>query len=274
MVILFNFIHRGIDLFFLPFSGFEPFWGMLAISAFTGVLMVVVYKFTSNQDGIARAKERIRGHLLETWIYREQVRVMLCAQKKVLLANLKYMGLNLKPLAVMLAPILLIMINLNLRFGTAPLAPGERGLIKAARRSAVLIEEMNESLDAPAGVMVETLPVRLASQGETYWRFKVDRPGNYILKIKASGVLYEKSLQAARQVQRVAPLRSANALDEIFYPGEPAMPEGPLKSIEVMYRSESPLIPGTHWRPHWIIQYLVLSIIFGLAIRGPLKVEI
>ena len=65
MISIMNMMMRALDLFFIPFERLAPFWGMLAISAVTGVLMVIIYKYTSNQDGIARAKDLIKGHLLE-----------------------------------------------------------------------------------------------------------------------------------------------------------------------------------------------------------------
>jgi len=264
-----------MDVFFVPFAAAAPFWGMFAASAVTGVLMVLVYKYTSNQAGILRAKERIKGHLLETWIYREQVSVMLRAQKKVLRENFIYMGLNLKPLAAMMIPVLLILIHLNFRFGMEPVRPGGTVLVVATRERPVPVEEMDEALVAPDGVSLEAPPLRIESRGETFWRVSPRAKGKYVLGIKAGGVSYEKSLEAGAQGARLAPLRSKGIGNAIFYPGEPAMSaEGPLKSIEVMYPSGSPEIPLTHWRPHWIIQYFILSIIFGFIAKGPLKVEI
>lgn len=264
-----------MDIFFVPFAGVSPFWGLFAMSAVTGVLMVIVYKYTSNQAGIARAKERIKGHLLETWIYREQVSVMLRAQRKVLKENLVYMGLNLKPLAAMMIPVLLILIDLNFRFGMAPIPPGATTIIIATREKAVAVDEMDESIALPHGLRLDGPPVRVESKGETYWKVGVAAPGRYMLKITSGGKVYEKSLDAGSQGIRVAPLRSVSVEDAIFYPGEPAMPSGgTLESIEVIYPSQSPEIPWTNWRPHWIIQYFVLSIIFGFIVKGPLKVEI
>jgi uncharacterized membrane protein (DUF106 family) len=270
-----NIIHIGLDYFFRPLAGMPPFWGMFAISAVTGVLMVIIYKYTSNQEGIARAKELIKAHLLETWIYREQVEVMLRAQKKVLWANLIYMAHNFKPLLVMMIPVLILLIDINFRYGLEPISPGQSVLLETTRRDAVAIEEMDEAIEVPAGVTLDAPPVHIETLGKTIWRLKVNAPGRYILKIKAGGAEFDKSLDAGEQGPRVVSSRSQSVVDNIFYPGEPALPkEGVLKSIEINYPTQSPAIPGTPWRPHWLIQYFVISIIFGFILKGPLKVEI
>lgn len=273
---LVNDIHSILDYFFVPFQNLSPFWGMLAVSFVTGVLMVLVYKYTSNQAAIAEVKNKIKGHLLETWIYREQVRVMLRAQKKVLLANFKYMFLNMKPLAFMLIPVLFILVNLNFRYGVRPLKPGESAVLAAHRVTAVPVEEMTDELVVPPGVTVESPPVRVESEGITYWRISAHAPGRYVLKVKITAGEYEKILDVGDfGKRRVFPLRAMKFWDNFFYPGESKLPkDSPFVSMEVIYPSEHPRIPGTNWRPHWIIQYFVLSIIFGFLVKGPLKVEI
>lgn len=271
-----NKIHIVLDYFFVPFQNISPFWGLVAISFVTGVLMVLVYKYTSNQSAIAEVKNKIKGHLLETWIYREQVRVMLKAQRKVLVANLKYMLLNLKPLAFMLLPVLIILVNLNFRYGLRPLRAGEATIFMTQRLTAVPVEEMTEELIVPAGVTVEAPAVRVESDGTTYWRVSANAPGQYVLKVKTAQGEYEKILDVGEfGKRRITPLRTMKFWDNFFYPGETLLPKDcPFVSMEIVYPSEHPKIPGTNLAPHWIIQYFVLSIIFGFLVKGPLKVEI
>jgi hypothetical protein len=46
------YIQRAIDLLMRPFDALGPAWGVLASSVAVTALGLVVYKFTSNQDGI------------------------------------------------------------------------------------------------------------------------------------------------------------------------------------------------------------------------------
>ena len=274
MVGALNGIHRALDLLFLPFAKLNPFWGLFAISIVTGVALVFAYKYTSNQAAIKHAKDLIKGHLLESWIYREQVLVMLKAQAKTLWANVIYVGANMKPFAVMLPPVLILVITLNFRYGMRPLKPGEVALFKTERSSAVSLDQMDERLTVPDGVEIDGPPARIESTGETYWRLKATKPGDYKVKVTASGTTYEKSVEVGEMGVRVAPVESASLAKIAFYPGEARITSGPLKTVEIAYPSDAPRVPFTGWRPHWILQYLVLSIIVGFALKGPLKVEI
>jgi len=108
------------------------------------------------------------------------------------------------------------------------------------------------------------------------WRVRVLQSGVYSLNITAGGQHYSQPLIVGDFDVRIAPRSSTGSLsDAFFYPGAPPLPsDGALQRIEVSYPSQSPAIPGTNWRPHWLIQYFVLSLIFGFALKGPLKVEI
>lgn len=276
MSAILNAIHDALDVFFIPFEAIAPFWGMLAVSLVTGVLMLVVYKYTSNQDALARVKDRIKAHLLEAWIYREDVAVMLRAQVSVLRANFKYVALNMKPLAVMIIPVVIILVHLNFRYGMRPIRPGEETVVKSVRKEAVTADKMDEKLVAPEGIRVETAGVRIGERGEVAWRVKAVKEGTYALKIKAGDKVYEKTLVVGEPGVRLASRRFASGLvDAFFYPGESVLPdEGSLGKIEINYPLDSPAIPGTGWKPHWLLQYVVLSIIFGLAFKKPFRVEL
>jgi len=276
MSAILNAVHAALDVFFIPFEAMAPFWGMLAVSLVTGVLMLLVYKYTSNQDALARVKDRIKAHLLEAWMYREDVTVMLRAQASVLRANLRYVLLNMKPLAVMIIPVVILLVHMNFRYGMRPLRPGEETVVKSVRKQAVPADEMDEKLVAPEGVRVMTPGVRIEERGEVAWRVKALEEGEYVIKIKAGDEVYGKRLVVGKPGVRLTPLRFASGLAyAFFYPGEPVLPgDGVLGRIEINYPFDSPAIPGTDWKPHWLIQYVVLSVIFGLILKKPFNVEL
>ena len=62
---LFNKIITWIfDILFYPFAGLHPVWGLIFISVITGVLMLLIFKVTSNQAGIRKTKSHIQAYLL------------------------------------------------------------------------------------------------------------------------------------------------------------------------------------------------------------------
>ncbi len=124
---------------------------MTAVSLLTALLMLEVYKLTSNQAAIRRAKDRIKAHLYEMRLYKDNMRVTLAAQGAILKANLAYMGANLKPLAVMIVPLVLILAQLSLWFDRAPLRPGEEALVKAGLEASADPVTLDLALETPPG---------------------------------------------------------------------------------------------------------------------------
>ena len=49
------------DVLFAPFRSLGPWPGMIFISLATGILMLLIFKKTSNQEGIKRAKNQIKA---------------------------------------------------------------------------------------------------------------------------------------------------------------------------------------------------------------------
>ncbi|NOR12743.1 MAG: hypothetical protein GQ545_05770, partial [Candidatus Aminicenantes bacterium] len=99
------------DLLFIPFRDMNPWVGMIIISFLTGLLMLVIFRYTSNQAGIKKAKNKIKAHLLELRLYKDSLGLSLKAQGNILLANLKYITHSFKPMLVMIIPVILILIQ-------------------------------------------------------------------------------------------------------------------------------------------------------------------
>jgi hypothetical protein len=75
-------------------------------------------------------------------------------------------------------------------------------------------------------------------------------------------------------MSKVSALASRGSIwKSILYPGEAPLPSGtPVRSVEVMYPANSLKAFGLH--VHWLVAYLILSIVFGFAFKGVFKVEI
>src|SRR3974377_243951 len=102
-----------LDLLLGPFRGLHPFWALLILSVMVGAVLLVVFRYTSNQRGIQETKNRIKAHLLEIRLFKDDLRVLLSAQGSILKYNLRYMAYGLKPLLVIILPVALLLIQLE-----------------------------------------------------------------------------------------------------------------------------------------------------------------
>jgi uncharacterized membrane protein (DUF106 family) len=266
---------KAIDLILLPFRGASPWFGMTAVSFLTALLMLEIYKLSSNQAAIRRAKDRIKAHLLEMRLYKDSMRVTLGAQAAIVKANLAYMAANLKPLAVMIVPLVLVLAQLSLWFDRAPLRPGDETLVKAGLEATADPVTLGLELETPPGLEISSPPVRIPDEHEVVWRIKALSPGAGKLLLRAGGFAIEKSIiVGGRPLAKVSALASRGSIwKQVLYPGEAPLPKGtPLRSVEVLYPAKSLSAFGLH--VHWLVAYLVLSIAFGFAFKGVFKVEI
>jgi uncharacterized membrane protein (DUF106 family) len=258
-----------------PFRGLGPWPGLIVVSLLTALLMLEVYKLTSNQAAIRRAKDRIKAHLLEMRLYQDNMRVTFRAQGAILKANLAYMAANLKPLAVMIVPLVLILAQLSVWYDRAPLTVGEETLVKARFDQAVEPLTLDLALETPPGIEITAPVVRIADEHEAVWRIKAVAPGAGRLVVRTGRLAVEKTVSVgAPALARVSARASRGSFwERVLYPGEPPLPSStPVRSVEVLYPAARLAVFGIG--VHWLVAYLILSIVFGFALKGVFKVEI
>jgi len=268
-------VGRAVDLVLWPFRGLSPWFGLVVVSFLTALLMLEVYKLTSNQAAIRGAKDRIKAHLLEMRLYKDNMRVTLGAQAGILKANLAYMAANLKPLAVMIVPLVLILARLSLWFDRAPLRPGEETLVKVGLAASADPLSLDLRLELPPAVEATAPAVRIPDEHEVVWRIRALAEGRGRILLRAGDRTIEKTVTVGG-----GPLTSVSALASrgsfarrVLYPGEPPLPGGtPVRTVEVLYPAKRLAAFGVG--VHWLVAYLVLSIAFGFALKGVFKVEI
>lgn len=263
------------DLVVGPFRNMNPWIAMAVVSVLTGLLMLAVFRWTSNQDGIRRSKNAIKAHLLELRLYKDSLAQQLRSQGRILAANGRYFGHALRPMLVMMVPVLLILVQLNLRFGSRPFAPGETSILKVKLMAGHNPVETGIVLEAPPGVAVESPPLRIEEDREIDWRLRAVAPGTHALTIRLGAEAFTKTvIVGGRGLVAIPNLKPGRSfLDRVFNPGERPVPNGsPVESVELNHPERRLDLLGL--RIHWLVAYFILSIVFGFALKGVFKVEI
>jgi uncharacterized membrane protein (DUF106 family) len=263
---------RMFDLLFFPFRNMNPWVAMILVSLLTGLLMLWIYKYTSNQQGIKSVKDKIKAHLLELRLYKDNFQATLQAQKKILAYNMKYMFYALKPMLVMIIPIVLMLIQMDLWFGYR-LMPGESVLLKVKLDRGPLQTDL--TLQAPSGVEIETPALRIDQEKEIDWRVKGNREGEYQLAFTVNNQTFTKQLVVSQKpLVKISPARVRSGfLDRLLDPGEPPIPPGlPVSRVEVVYPGQEMNLFG--WSVHWLVAFFILSIVFGFGLKGFFGVEV
>jgi len=266
---------RVFDVLFLPFARLHPWWGMVFISLLSGLFMLWVFKRFSNQRAIRLTKDRIKAHLLEFRLYKDSPSATGRAFGLVLLRNLRYLSLTLKPLLFMIIPLVLILAQLNARFGSRPPEPGEAVLLKVRTAGGINPLQADITVDSGARLNVETPALRIEEEREVDWRLRAVSVGEGSVTIRLSGEAFSMCVRVGPSRLKAAPPRrpGRSFFDALLNPGEPPLPRGSkLASIEIAYPPQRLSLFGL--RLHWLLPFFVLSLAFGLGLKGLFKVEI
>lgn len=261
------------DLVFLPFRRLPPFWGLAFISLVTGVLMLWIFGKLSDQETIRRVRDRIRGNLLGVRIFGDEIGLLFRLQGRILKDTGLYLRYAFAPMLVMLVPVLLVLIQMNLRFAARPLGPGESATVKVSLRQGAAVDR-GISLEVPPGLVVETPGVPAPELGEVVWRVRAQQPGRHALTVKAAGGSVTKELVVGEGWGPVSTLRTGRGVVEaLLYPGERPIPASEtVRAVEIDY---PPLtIRALGFRVDWMIFFFFASIVFGFLFKKPLGVEI
>jgi hypothetical protein len=275
MIDIINSIFRHIfDAAFFPLRNLNSWVGMAALSLMTALLMLLVYRLTSNQRGIRAAKDKIIAHLLEVRLYRSDLSTSFRAQGKILWYNLKYLGHSVRPMLVMIVPLGLALFHCDQWFGYEPMHPGEAALVKVRLKEGRRPSLEGVSIASSPGFTIETPPLRIDREAEIDWRLRALKPGSWNLNLFVNSQALSKQLMVGtNSLARISPARVAhNWLEQLANPGELAIPDSsPVRTVEIVYRSRPMAFLG--WRVHWLVVYFVLSIALGFALKSPFKVE-
>jgi len=253
----------------------HPAWAMLWLSLLTAVWALLLFKASTNQRKLATRRRRLLGHIYELGLYQDHLSVMARIQRDLAVANLRYLAVSLPALLVLMVPMILTLAQLNARFEHRGLRVGESSLVTAtvAENHTALVDAL--TLDPPAGVVVETPPVRNHRAGKITWRVRVQESGIHDLAVvDASQGRWTKQLVAAPGLRRLARVREQQGWHHLFLnPAEKALPaESSVTSIaltlparEIRYASVS---------LHWLVAFSILSLSCGLALKRATGVEV
>ena len=260
------------DGLLMPFRALDPIWGILFLSTVTGIIMVWLFGKTTNQRLIRSLKTQIKGHLLEMWLFRESLRLTLTAQRKVLWTTTKYAFCSFRALIVLMIPALLIMIQMQARYGWEPLEVGDSTIVTVTYADYMPVEAMSPMIEVSRGLEIETPLLRIPNERTSNFRVGVLEEGPQEIRFEMDGQQFTKNFTTAHSDNVVSPVRASGWGDQLLYPIEASLPPGSIRTVSVEYPDAQISILG--WGIHWLWVFMIISILAGFALKGVLGVEV
>ena len=271
-----NAIMNGLfNAILLPFGGMAPWVGLAVFSAVAGVVLLIVFKYTSPQKTIKRIKDRIKAHLYEVRLFKDDMGVVGRATANLLLGNLGYIGCCTIPLIPLVVLVLPMLFQLDSRYGFSPLRPGEKTILDVVLDDGIDPLAADMTIKTSEGVVLEEGPVRVPERHELSYRLRLDREGTGEIALTVQGRTYSKRIDGTPQASAVSParFRSTEWMDVMMFPVEKPWPaDSAVKSMRLRYRRADMLgIDGDLYPWLWI--FCIVGLVVGFAFKGVLKVN-
>lgn len=262
------------DLAFAILSIFSPVVALWIISALTGVAMLFIWRYTSNQDAIADVRRKIAANLLATRLFKDNLSVTFRAQRQIIWQAIRLLGHSIRPMIIMLVPFVLIMVQIGLRYERQPIPVGETARVTATLKEGAKVDGVGARLHLPKGLKQNRNdPCRVQPLRTVDWRITSMQAGDYTLVFGTDSDTVAMPLRVGADFERISSLRGGGFLDRLLYSAEPSIPESSVfEAIRIHYPARATPIFGLD--AHWLITLLVLSILFALLFKPFVKVHI
>jgi uncharacterized membrane protein (DUF106 family) len=244
----------------------HPLVSLIPLSVLAGVGMLWVFKRTSNQTRIQEAKKKMQAYLLELRLYGDDPRLLFSAQKNLLLANFRYIGLMFKPALILTVPMVLLLIHMDAIYGIEPVGAGRTAVLTVQAAGPLDPAQQPPKLAAPSGILVETPAVRALEAGQFSWRIRVEHAASGGLQFDWNGARWEKTIDAGEGVRYVSHRRTASLADALLYSGENRLDAPGIAWVEIGYPGAS--IETGSWRLHWLVWFFVISLASAYLLKG------
>jgi len=269
-----NVLTNAFGSFFLAPIAMLPGWlSNTIISGVTGVFLLVIFKYTSNQRAIGKIRDDIKAHMLALKLFKDSISVTLHAEVRVFKGALLLLFHAIPPMLVMIIPVSLLLAQMSLWYQSRPLLPGE---------VAVMTVKLNDNVGGrwptlniePTPVAKVTIgPVKVFSRREICWEIKALENGNHRITLDVNRHQIEKELVIGDGFIRVSSTRPAwNWANILMHPAEkPFAPDSIVQSVNIDYPDRLSWTSSANW---WLIYFFIASMVFAFISRPFLKIRI
>ncbi len=270
-------ITRAFDVILTPFAGLHPWIGLIVVSVVTGVIMLLIFGRTSDQQKIAETKDKLKAYIMEMWIFRNDTRVMLMSIGSVVRSNLQYLRHSLRPIVFIIVPVLIIMVQLGIRYEHQPLDPGQEVVVAVQLKDGILPTRTPIELQPSPFVGIVSPPLRLDSDRTIEWLIQPRLPGRHTLSFIVAGdgvVTKTISVGPERRLAALSEIHpEARTWDAFLYPVEEPIPRSSIvRSITIHYPTRD--LPLFGFNVNWLIAFFVVSLVAGFALKGIFGIEV
>ncbi len=242
---------------FGPLLKIGPFWAIFIISLFLAFLTTIIHKYATDQKRMKELREEMKEHQRLMKENKHDISKVSELQKETMKRSMEQMKHSFKAMIYTFIPLILIFGWMNIYLSYEPVMVGEEITLTANFLEGITGEA--ELVSVPVGLTFEK--TAKIEAGKATWRIKAEKEGNYLLNVEYKDKIFSKELLVTSEFKYAPPLQ------EFKEKGSE------IRSLTLGYNKLRPLngvavVGGLSW--FWL--YVILSIIFSMALRKVMKV--
>ena len=264
---------KVFDVLVMPF-GNERTLALAVLSLLTGVALIFLFKWTSDQKKIKDTRDKFKARILEMRIYQNDIVLIHKALFAALWTNLVYLRVSLKPIVVLLLFVFGIFVQFDERYGRGHLEASDHALLSVTLKDGNDPKNVDFDLETGDGLVVDSRPVRSSATRQIFWRIVANKPGTHDLDVRVGGFDYRMPVRAEKTNGVIGHTRTAGSFfDPLLFPSLPEIPaESPLKAVSLQYPPTEYELFG--WGTHWLVVFIIFSFVGALIPKFVFKIEI
>jgi len=250
----------------------NPLAIVVALSIVIGLLMIVLFGYTSNQKAIKIAKDQLKAHLLAVRLFQDQLHVVVGSYGRILRGTGCYLKLAFMPLLYVIIPITVLIVQLDRYLGSTGVQVDAPFLLTAQVSNSDVLNDV--SLDLPPEVTMAAPAVHVPAEREVVWRLAASKEGAYEIQVIAAGQRVTKTVHVSSELARVSPVRlRGHFWERMLSSAESAIPENsPIESVAVDYPERNIEIFG--YKMNWIWLFFIFSMVAGFIFKELLGIQV
>ena len=274
IITVINIVTNAVGKYVFSLIAILPGWlSNTIIAAIVGPLLLVVYKYTSNQTAIGKIKDKIKANLLALRLYKDNISITIGAEGRIFANATLLLVHSLRPMLVMIIPVSLLLAQMGLWYQNQPVKPNDKTIITVALNVKEQASWPRIELNQTPSIKVTSGPVRIFSQKKLCWEIEASKSGYNDIVFEIDDQKFKKQLAVGNGFMRISSSRPQNRwLSVLLHPAEKSFKaDCPVKSISVDYPVRRSKTSGSDW---WVIYFFVASMAFAFILKPFFNVRI
>ena len=251
-----SFLDPGLNFIFGPLLKLPSFWAVMIMSFLISLIIVVIYKYATNQSLMKQLKDEIKELQKQAKELKNEPEKAMSVQKQAMQTNMKYMMQSMKATLITFIPIIIIFGWLQAHLAFMPILPNQDFTMTLDIKPG---SQGNITISVPEGIEVIGEDIKKVSDGKVIFGMR-GKEGIYDsppVEFDFNDETYDMPIVISSDKNYVEPVKrfSGKAITSITTSNE--------KNI---------VLNLLGWKLGWLGSYIIFALVFSIALRKLFKV--